>query len=259
MNRPAAVFASARVALAVFAAAACLSPPAHAQASRVSGQLALASQLVDRGLAITPATPVLQGSLSWTSSTGWSLGLAAGVETRSPDEPVLGLARVSYAWKLTGDWRVRTGLVYYDYGSGSPRYARDRVDAGVTFTYRDVLTLGVAAMRPLGSAGGHILGAVEMAVHWPLARHVHVSAGIGVAQTIDRSYSYAGNHAYGSGDGQGYWRERVRSYRYGQLGLGWSRGPWQLQVGRVFASRTSRQTRASRASSRWLVTASRSF
>src|SRR3569623_370236 len=69
-------------------AQACLPAAAHAQ-SRLDGKIALSSQLVDRGLAITPATPILQGAVSWASPAGWSLGVAAAVETRSPGTPVM--------------------------------------------------------------------------------------------------------------------------------------------------------------------------
>src|SRR3546814_2236263 len=74
---------------------ACLSAPLHAQSWPFSGEVALSSQLVDRGLAISPATPILQGSASWMSPGGWSMGLAGGVELRSPGQPVVVLGRVS--------------------------------------------------------------------------------------------------------------------------------------------------------------------
>src|SRR3546814_2763211 len=46
---------------------ACLSAPLHAQSWPFSGEVALSSQLVDRGLAISPATPILQRSEEHTS------------------------------------------------------------------------------------------------------------------------------------------------------------------------------------------------
>src|SRR3546814_20366133 len=62
---------------------ACLSAPLHAQSRPFSGEVALSSQLVDRGLAISPATPIVQGSVSWMSPGGWSMGLAGGVELQN--------------------------------------------------------------------------------------------------------------------------------------------------------------------------------
>jgi len=238
--------------------AAGLSASVHAESSQVSGQVALASQLVDRGLAITPATPILQGSVSWSPSTRWSLGLAAGAEVRSPDSPVITLARVSHDWAPAGDWHARVSLLYYDYGTSSRAYAADRVDASLYFTYRDVLTFSLSAMRPVGEGNDRLLGAADLDVRWPLAQHVSLSAGAGIAQTSGSPYdgSPYGQDGYRS---YGDRHDQLRLYGYGQLGLAWSNGPWHLELDRVVSSLATQQTRDSRASSRWVATLSWSF
>src|SRR3546814_6203260 len=68
---------------------ACLSAPLHAQSRPFSGEVALLSLLVERGLAISPATPILQGSGSSMLPGGWSVGLAGGGSLRSPGQPVV--------------------------------------------------------------------------------------------------------------------------------------------------------------------------
>src|SRR3546814_8666113 len=82
-----------------------------AQSRPFSGEVALSSQLVDRGLAISPATPIVQGSVSWMSPGGWSMGLAGGVELRSPGQPVVVLGRVSRFWSISDDWLAHASLL----------------------------------------------------------------------------------------------------------------------------------------------------
>src|SRR3546814_11667251 len=76
---------------------ACLSAPLHAQSRPFSGEVALSSPLVDRGLGNYPAPPLVQGSVSWMSPGGLSMGLAGGVELRRSDE-----RRVGARWCMLG-------------------------------------------------------------------------------------------------------------------------------------------------------------
>lgn len=229
---------------AAIVALACLSAPLHAQ-SRFGGNVALSSQLVDRGLAITPATPVLQGAISWTSSKGWSLGLAGGVEVRSPGQPVMVLARVSRSWAPSADWLAQANLLYYDYrGNGIP----DRADANVYFTYRDTFSFGLSAIRVDGARSPRALGAADANLSWPLTRRLSLAAGAGIAQATVRSYA-PGRYGY----------DRVQLYGYGNLGLAWSDGPWRLQLDRNMNSLGDRRAYGTRAASDWLATVSRSF
>lgn len=241
------------------AVAGCLSAPLHAQ-SRLSGNIALASQLADRGLAITPVTPILQGAVSWKSPTGWSLGLAGGVEVRSPGRPVIVLARISRAWAPSADWLAQANLLYYDYrGNGIP----DRADANVYFTYRDALTLGLSAIRVDDARNTRVLGAADASLSWPLMRRLSLSAGAGIAQAVVRSHGpgsyprrgYENENEYG----YGYGYERVQLYGYGNLGLAWSEGPWRLQVDRNTSSLGARRVYGHGASTDWVATLVWSF
>lgn len=248
--------------LAAIAAQACLPTAVHAQ-SRVDGKIALASQLVDRGLAVTPATPVLQGAVSWASPTGWSLGVAGAVETRSPGTPVMALARVSHTWAPSAEWQAQASLLYYDYhANGIP----DRLDANVYFTYRDILSFGLSAIRVDNPrAPRRVTGAADATLSWPLTRHLSLSAGAGIAQATVTVYGprYPPGHPPGSppyyyGGGHAYRYDRVQRYGYGSIGLAWSDGPWRLQVDRNMNSLGARRVYGDRAPG-WVATLSRAF
>lgn len=233
--------------------AASLSAPLHAQSSGLGGEVALASQLVDRGLAITPATPILQGSVSWASPKGWSLGLAGAVELRSPGRPVVALSRVSRFWALSSDWQAQANLLYYDYRAERSRDIPDHVDASLYFAYRDTLTFGLSAIRVSGDQDRHLLGAADLGVSWPLTRHVSLSAGAGIAQAAVASYGSGWYHHHG------YQLYHIQLYGYGHLGLAWSDGPWHLQLGRNMSSLGERRAYGTHASSSWVATLSWSF
>ena len=247
---------SCPVLLATAVALACRPAPLQAQASRIGGEVALASHLVDRGLAITPATPVLQGAISWASPGGWSLGLAGGVEARSPGRPVMALARVSRSWALSDDWRAQAGLLYYDYRRNR---MPDRAEANLYFTYRDSVTLGLSAIHVGDDGERHFRGAVDVAVSWPLTRHVSLSAGAGIAEVAVGSYGPGHHSYYEHGYGYGYGYSRLRTYGYGNLGLAWSDGPWRLQVDRNMNSLGARRVYGAHAPPHWVASLTRSF
>jgi len=72
-----------RLALAALATGAGLPwTVAQAQTATWSGTVALSSQLVDRGLAITPDTAVLQAAGSVSLPSGWVFGASASGEVR---------------------------------------------------------------------------------------------------------------------------------------------------------------------------------
>lgn len=231
---------------------ACLTAPLHAQSLRATGEIALVSRLVDQGLALTPETPVLQGSVSWASPGGWSLGVAAAVEVRSPADPVLSVARVSHSWMPSGDWLVQAGILHYDYRSNRGRAMPDRSVANLYVSYRDTVTFGVLASRVSGDKANRVLGAADVGISWPLTARASLSAGAGVAQSLASRYDggYRG-HRYGPGP--------VRVYGYGSLGLAWREGPWRLQLDRTTNSLGDRSVYGARASQGWIATCSRAF
>ena len=223
----------------------------HAQsAPGTTGTVALSSQLVDRGLAITPATPVVQAAASWTSSTGWSVGLSGSAEARAPGRIAQALLQGARHWSLSADWQMQAGLLYYRYGGSIRSAMHDRGELGVHWLYRDTLAFGLSASRVIGSGDRRTRAAADLDVHWPLSEHAFLSAGVGVARVPParyRRYRY-----YRHYDRDGY-------YRYGQVGLMWAHGPWRLELDRVMTDLGSWRSGGYVKAQPWMATISRSF
>lgn len=231
----------------------------HAQSGSVSGSVALSSQLVDRGQAITPQTPVLQGAAAWAVASGWNLGASASIETRSPDHVAEALVQAMRYWRLSADWQMQANALYDNYPGHDRRKAFDRAEAGLGWLYRDVLSLGLSAIHPVSGSDHRLRGAVDLGVHWPLPWRLALSAGVGIAQPTPLAYGYyADDHAADHGDAESYGYGSTRPYRYGHVGLLWSHGPWRIEVDRVATDGLPRVPDDLRTAA-WVATASWSF
>jgi len=237
--------------------------PLHAQSNNLSGAVALSSQLIDRGLAISPVTPILQGNVTWNSASGWILGMSAATETRSPGHGSEAMAQVAHYWTLSSDWRMQAGVVYYGYPGNAQGRPFDRVETGVNWMYRDVLSFGLSAIDLTHGDDHSPRGAADVDFHWPLPQNFAVSAGLGVAQPLTSPASY-GNYIvpygpYGGYAYRYYYRNvRMRSYYgYGHLGVAWSHGPWRVELDRVFTDPDIRRQGA--AAAPWVATISWAF
>ncbi|QWT18902.1 hypothetical protein KPL74_14245 [Bacillus sp. NP157] len=216
-----------------------------AQAGDWTGTAAVSSQLVDRGVAVTPPGAVAQGAVSWVSRDGWSLGVSASYQTHSPGRVAETLAQVARAWSLTDDWQMQASLLHYRYpGNNAGARTYDRTELGVSWIWRDVLTLGASAIQ-LAHRGGGPRGAADVGFRWPLLPHLSATAGAGIAQYLAPLYRY-----YGQGS-------RPDRYRYGHAGLVWQDGPWRLELIHVFTDR--QLSRGERGISPWVGTVAWSF
>ncbi len=231
-----------------------LSPALDAQSTTFNGTVALSSQLVDRGQAITGNTPIVQGAASWTFPAGWSLGLSGGAAVRSPGRLAEALVQGSRHWTLSNDWQMQASLLYYRYSSGNRGGTSDRAETGLNWTYRDVLTLGVSAIYVLGAEGHRPRGAADLSLHWPLAEHLSLSAGAGVAQSLAASY-----RPYRYDQARSYRPDRAGLSNYGHVGLLWTQGPWRIELDRIMADPETRRQRYYLGASPWVATISRSF
>lgn len=257
--------------MALLALGTCLPWGLHAQSTGFRGAVALSSQLVDRGQAITPDTPILQGAASWTSPGGWSLGLLAGTELRTPGHLAEASAQASRYWPLSGAWQMQTDLLYYRYSGSGRMRSFDRAEAGVHWMYRDVLTFGLSAVRVLGMEDRRVRGAADLDFHWPLPGHFYLSAGAGIAQApagTYRAYGHAdrchGPESPGSCGAYEYANPYYRhgsagSYRYGHAGLIWAMGDWRAELQRIVTDPDVPRQRGAPRAAPWVATVSWSF
>jgi len=227
------------VAVMTFAGLAATQAQAFAAAN---GEVALSSQLVDRGVAITRPGPALQGAVSWSWPSGWSIGTSGGVELRDPDHVADSLIQVSRTWPVSTDWRMQTRLLYYHY-SGIVHVGY--YEAGLDWMFRDTLTFGLSGIYS-PNRDHRFRPAADLDFRWPLPQDFSVNAGVGVA-------SYA-SPAYGQ-----YEHGVANYYRYGHLGLLWARGGWQFKFERLLLTGPDRERMRELAPSPWLATLSRSF
>lgn len=237
----------APVRLAALAAVLCVAIPLQARSSDLSGEVALTSQLVDRGLALTPPTAAVQGALSLTLPQGWSMGVSAGAEIRSPGHIPESLAQLSRSISLSGDWQMQASLLYYHYADIGLARIYDRAEAGLGWTYRDTLSFNLSANYAPDAKESRVRPAADLNLHWPLPWHLSLSAGAGIAQYVIAPYSQAYDYDY------------TGTYRYGHAGLLWSQGPWRVELDRVFTDSAVRQRLGNLAASPWLGTISWSF
>ena len=217
-------------------------PAAHA--GDWGGSVAVSSQLVDRGVAVTQPAPIVQGAVNWMSRDGWSLGVSASYQTRSPGRVAETLTQVAKSWSLSDDWQVQAGLLDYRY-PGSPKATRnyDRTELGASVIWRDVLTMSVSAIQ-MAHRGGGPRGAADVGFRWPLGWHVSATGGLGLAQYLWPAYRY---HAYARPD----------RYSYGHGGLVWQNGPWRVELIHVFTNRE--RNYGERSVSPWTATVARTF
>ncbi|HEY4145838.1 hypothetical protein [Pinirhizobacter sp.] len=229
--------------------------PVHVYAqSNFSGQVAVGSQLVDRGLAITSARPVVQGAVSWATPDGWALGASAGAPMSSPGNIAESLLQGSRAWAVSTDWQVQASLMYYRYTRVGTSRNYSRAEAGMAWVYRDTLTLGLSAVRAINSpASDHrVRPGADINFRWPLPWGFSFSTGVGVSQTlvVAETYGATGARAY---------YPRVTGYRYGHVGLAWERGPWRVDLERVDSDLGKHDHRGNLDAAPWVGTISRSF
>lgn len=250
----------------------CLPLWLHAQSTTFNGTVALSSQLVDRGQVITRDTPILQGAAAWTFPSegatsqpfpsGWSLDLSGSTEVRSAGHIVEALAQASHYWSLPDDWQMQVSLLYYRYPGNNGSTAFDRAETGINWSYRDVLTIGLSVIHVIGAKSQSPRGAVDIDLHWPLARHFSFSAGAGITQSpmlpyapYRRAYADSYHNAYTSHAGA----IRTGHYSYGHMGLSWSNGPWRVELDRIVTAPETQQQWANPGASHWVATILRSF
>ncbi|WP_369916575.1 hypothetical protein AB8810_11500 [Xanthomonas sp. NCPPB 3005] len=223
------------------AAALCL--PGTALAAKLGGAVGLSSQLVDRGIAVTADTPSLQLAGYWLPAPGWSLGASASTALDAPGHQLLTTIELSRSWTLSDSWQMQAGLLRYDYPGNRINRLFNRNEASLGWSYRDRLSVSLAAFELPDSYRGRWYGAADLTVHQPLPGQLSLSAGIGISQAPPALYGL----------------DYADHYSYGHAGLMWNAGAWSVEVDRVFSDARSIYARRGNGIWPWVVTVSRAF
>ncbi|HSW04323.1 hypothetical protein [Aquabacterium sp.] len=203
------------------------------------GELAAATELTDRGLTVGPRKPLVQGQLAAYLAGNWTVSVAASLQGGSTRDSRL-LARLGRSWTLSNDWQAEAGLGYYAYPGDPVSRNFDRVEAGASAGFRDLVSLGVTALHypawPGRRAGLH--WALDLGLRWPLGEAWSLTASLGRADLPQDSRQH---------------------YGYGGLGLAWQQGPWRAEVNRLAADAKARYWMGDGAQARWSAMIARNF
>ncbi|WP_284617610.1 hypothetical protein [Aquabacterium humicola] len=212
--------------------------PAAAQPVDLQAELALASALTDRGLAVFAPRPTLQLALG-ASRGRWAVSLAASQRIGGSDQPRVA-ARLSHYRPLDDDWQLDAGLSWYTYPGEAYARAYDRVEAGGGLAWRDVLSIGLTAIdyRAWPGRRGGLQWALDLGLRWPIAGGWSATASAGEADLPPYPQ---------------------RRYRYGGLGLAWQSAGWRVELGRLGADGTARRWLGAGAAARWSALVAKNF
>jgi len=222
--------------LAALVACACATN-ALAQVRALSGELALSSELTERGAFVGERKPFLQGAMTFYDPSGWSAGLAVGLqEDGSRTSRVI--ARTAYDWMLSNDWQSQAWLQYYAYPGDKASQVFDRAEGGLNVGFRDLLVLGVSAFHypHTYSDSAPYRWTADVGARWPLGESVSLTAALG--------------HASVKPSGR---------YSYGSAGLAWRRGAWQLEINYLDTDDRARALLRSSTPGHWSAAVAHSF
>jgi hypothetical protein len=233
-----AVLAVPAVHAALGAAALCAAAGAAAQPLQWQGQLAVASELTDRGLSVFPRRPTLQAD-GQVARGRWSIAAAASTDLSASGRHRV-LARVSHYRALSDDWQLDAGIGWYGYPGDRRARVYDRTEAGIGLGFRDLLSLNLTAIdyRAWPGRRAGLQWALEAGARWPLGGAWSLTASLGQADLPPQP---------------------DRRYRYGGAGLAWQQGAWRAELNRLGTDGTARYAFGDAARARWSALVTRSF
>jgi uncharacterized protein (TIGR02001 family) len=184
---------------------------------RFGGSLAVTSDYVYRGVTQTYGRPAVQADLHYAATAGWSVGLwGSTIELNRWDGRTVELdAYAGYRWQLSDDWSAKTSVVHYDYpwNGSRVRYDYNELVGSIGFRNRAFLTVAWSFDASRYSTRGYVTDgnsiAYDAALSLPLRYSLTANFGLGyydLRRLIDTGYAY--------------WN----------IGLGFDRFPWRLDV-----------------------------
>lgn len=221
---------------AAIGAAAC-TREVQAQSREWAAELAVSSELTERGAVLGQRRPVLQGSASVYDASGWSVGGTLTVQHRSQANSRL-IVHAAQDWVLGNDWQSRASLLYYAYPSDRASRVFDRAEAGLSLSFRDLWVFGVSMYRypHARTDSAPMRWTIDVGTRWPLNEQFSVTAALGQARVQPR------------GD-----------YLYGSAGLTWQHKAWRAELNYLDTDRNALTVLNSPARGHWSTTLTHSF
>ncbi|MFG6441071.1 hypothetical protein [Roseateles sp. LKC17W] len=198
---------------------------AAAQTRSLSGELAVSSELTERGAFVGLRRPIAQAAVSLYDATGWSVGGALGVPSNGLRNTRVVL-RAAHDSPLADDWQRQVALQYYGYPGGSPTgRGFDRWEAALELRWRDRFMVGMTGFHYLHPARDTpaLQWALDAGGRWTLTPLWSGQAALGLARVRDRG-----------------------TYAYASLGLAWQAGDWRAEANLIGTDSQARRLLPSR-------------
>lgn len=221
---------------AAIGAAAC-TREVHAQSREWSAELAVSSELTERGAVLGQRKPVVQGSASLYDAAGWSVGGVLTVQ-QGRQLNTRAIVQVAQDWVLGKDWQSRASMQYYAYPGDRASRVFDRAEAGLSLSFRDLWVFGVSVYRYPHSRidSAPMRWTIDVGTRWPLSEQFSLTAALGQARVQPRG-----------------------NYLYGSAGLAWQHKAWRAELNYLDTDRNALTVLSSPARGHWSATLTHSF
>ena len=194
-----------------------LASSAGAQPLQWSGEVAISSDMTERGVSPWPDSPIAQGVIALSDATHWVSSLTIATALDRSHATQLG-ARVAGYWSLSQDWQLQARLVYYTYPDSQSNWPYERIEATLGAGYRDLASLEYSWVR-LSESDRRLYPAIDLGLRWPLGDQWALAGGVGSAELP----AWPGRH-----------------YRYADAGVVWREGPWRASLRYLWTGQPTR-------------------
>ncbi|GKT21215.1 hypothetical protein [Acidovorax sp. SUPP3334] len=208
-----------------------------AQTRDVTGEIAVSSDLTERGFQTPIRRPIVQGLVTLYDATGWSAGAVLGMQTNGRRYG-RAIVRLAYDGVLSNDWQYQAVTQYYAYPDNPTAQLLDRLETGLSFSYRDLIVAGASVFRYPHTIdrARPMRWALDMGGRLPLDDQFSLTSTIGLAQV----------------------RPQGR-YAYGSVGLAWRQGPWRATLSYLTADSRANSVYPGNVAGNWSFMWARSF
>ncbi|MDA8456055.1 hypothetical protein M4R22_14895 [Acidovorax sp. GBBC 3334] len=207
------------------------------QTRDVTGELALSSDLTERGIFVGKRQPIVQGLVSVYDARGWSLSSALGMQADGR-RTTRAIVRAAYDGVIDNDWQYQTSIQYYAYPGDPVFQLFDRAEAAVGASFRDLVTLGFSTFRYVHTRDevSPMRWAADIGARWPLSPRFSLTGSLGLSAV----------------------RPGGR-YAYGGAGMAWHSGHWRAELNYLKSDSYAQRSIRSATTGHWSMTVIRTF